>query len=415
MFYGMRKEIIYLTQIFLLALFIRLIFVLAVPQLEVTADAAGYDRLGLNLSLGHGFSMDKEEPYRPSVTRGPIYPLFLSLIYILFGHNFLAVRIAQAIISAFSCLLIYWIGKHTFNERVGIISSLISSLWIGLIAYTGYILTETLFTFWLLLTVLFFIKAVKERSTPFYLLTGVSLGITTLTRPTSLAFPLFVPLVLIPIYQNKKKALVHSLLLLTAMLIILIPWTIRNYMHFRTVIPTHLHLGNVLWGGKFSVYTYDDRLRGDSREQEKVIQKMKKLTEGLSPIEADKKLFKEGVKDIIQDPGLYFKAFIKKVILLWRDPIGKHVLKWRGYSLASNILVILYYLFLGLSVIGIVISIRQWRSTLPILSIILYFTLIYGLLHAIPRYHLPIIPYVLVFAANGSLKIMDLLKRRSSL
>jgi len=62
-----------------------------------------------------------------------------------------------------------------------------------------------------------------------------------------------------------------------------------------------------------------------------------------------------------------------------------------------------------LAILGLCIGLREnWRDKLPILTIIFYFTIMYTLVFAIPRYRLPIMPYVLIFAVAGFLQILDL-------
>ena len=88
------------------------------------------------------------QPGIPTAHRTPIYPLFLSGVYFIFGHSYLAVRIMQAIIGALTCLLIYWLGKEIFDEGVGRVVSLIVVFYLVPISYTGFSSNRNLlFTF----------------------------------------------------------------------------------------------------------------------------------------------------------------------------------------------------------------------------------------------------------------------------
>lgn len=69
---------------------------------------------------------------------------------------------------------------------------------------------------------------------------------------------------------------------------------------------------------------------------------------------------------------------------------------------------IVYCLVLLSAGLGLWVGLREnWRDKLPLLAIILYFTIMHTLLFAIPRYRLPIMPYVLIFAVVGFLRILD--------
>ena len=47
------------------------------------------------------------------------YPLWLSLIYAVFGHSLLVPRIFKGLMSAYLCVLVYKLGSRTFGERTG--------------------------------------------------------------------------------------------------------------------------------------------------------------------------------------------------------------------------------------------------------------------------------------------------------
>src|SRR3989339_426475 len=84
----------------------------------VFSDQGQYDDLAINLLEGRGFSTTWELrnwiAFRP-----PIYPVFLSIIYSFFGHNYLSVKIIQFLLSIFSVLLVYLIAEKIFNKAVG--------------------------------------------------------------------------------------------------------------------------------------------------------------------------------------------------------------------------------------------------------------------------------------------------------
>lgn len=71
------------------------------------------------------------------------YPLYLTVLYKVFGPNIMAVRIIKAFISAFSCYLLYKLASRTFGESVGRMAGIICALMPNLIIYCGYHLKET--------------------------------------------------------------------------------------------------------------------------------------------------------------------------------------------------------------------------------------------------------------------------------
>ncbi len=71
------------------------------------------------------------------------YPLYLTLLYRLFGESILIPRIIKAFISAFTCVLVYKISSRTFGEATGRLSGIMMALMPNLIIYCGYHLKET--------------------------------------------------------------------------------------------------------------------------------------------------------------------------------------------------------------------------------------------------------------------------------
>ena len=71
------------------------------------------------------------------------YPLYLTLIYKLFGPVIIIPRIIKAFLGTFTCVLIYKLSSRTFNEEVGRIAGIMCALMPNLIIYCGFHLKET--------------------------------------------------------------------------------------------------------------------------------------------------------------------------------------------------------------------------------------------------------------------------------
>ena len=400
----MNKERKYLIFIFIIALILRLTYVLFFHQLKIESDALQYDTIGWNLAFGDGFSL---EPGVPTPVRAPVYPFFLSFIYLIFGHSYLVVRLAQAILSALTCLVIYWLGKEIFDEEMGRVTSLIIALYPVLISYTGFLLTETLFTFLLSITALFLVRAVKNRLGKYYAISGMLLGITTLCRATTMLFPFFIFVGLWAVYKVKIRAIVHFLIFLSMMVVVIIPWTVRNYFRFHTFLPVATGGGLTLWAGTY--VPWDGKYQGVTTEP------LRTMGEEYSPIELDKRLFKEGVRNIKERPIKYFIMSIKKFPRFWItshssvfgiDKPNSWYLRERQYFplFVKFCLLLLHTVTLILGIIGVFLIRRQWKSCIIPLLLICFFTG-HIFLVTIPRYHVPVLPYVFIFASVCLIKI----------
>ena len=390
------------------AFIVRMSLVLTSPLPEFR-DAAEYDRIAWNLVNSNGYSMDKHPPYTPTARRGPTYPLFLAGIYLLFGRNYTVVRVIQAIVSSMTCLVGYLIARDIFGKKIGLISALIMALFPPLMYYDGHILTETLFTFMLAVTVLLVVKGLEHRSTVMYSIAGMFLGMTALCRPTALLFPIGVLIMLLLIYKRKKQAILHSGVLFLTFTMILLPWTIRNYITFRTLVPIATGGGSVLYGGNYKV-----------AEESSVIGRRIKDPKS---VQGDRMLIEEALKLIVRHPFGYMKMCVERFVRFWKprswsDLFGigsfsEYIRSDRYLPLIPKMMLLSIdgsAIFLGF--LGGILSLPMWRRTLPIGMPILYFTAVHVAIHARSRYRVPVMPFVVIFATIGLFHIVTIIRNR---
>src|SRR5713226_9735515 len=114
--------------IFLLALAVGLGMVFVGFRLQTlvdtTFDPYYFGEMGKSIAHGQGFA-----PFGTLIQRrAPLYPLMIGGIYSLFGDQSTLVLIAQCLLLAGTCVLVYLIGRRVFNERTGFIAALICAL-----------------------------------------------------------------------------------------------------------------------------------------------------------------------------------------------------------------------------------------------------------------------------------------------
>lgn len=91
------------------------------------------------------------------------YPLYLSLLWGMFGDSIILPRLIKALLGAFTCLLMYKIGRNNFGEGVGRIAGIFGMLLPNLIYYTGLHVKETEMVFLTVLFVYFADKLMKAK------------------------------------------------------------------------------------------------------------------------------------------------------------------------------------------------------------------------------------------------------------
>ena len=141
-----KKQLYYIIILILVGFILRVFFILRFGVRE-SPDALLYSNIALNFLQGKGF-IQTIRPYE--FITPPLYPLFLSFIYLIFGkENYLAAVIIQSLFGASTCVLIYLIGRKIFNTGVGILSSLYFAIYPISIWWNSFFLTETIYTFFL--------------------------------------------------------------------------------------------------------------------------------------------------------------------------------------------------------------------------------------------------------------------------
>jgi 4-amino-4-deoxy-L-arabinose transferase-like glycosyltransferase len=380
-------------RIFAIAFLIRFLAVVFLPQ--SAPDTGTYHNIAINLLEKGAFSLDG---VTPTARFAPVYPAFLAASYKLFGAAFLPVRMIQVIIDSFTCALIYHIAITVFQrERIGVISGLIAGFHPSLIGSATFVLTETLYAFLLTVSVLFLVRAVKSSKIRAYCLAGAALGIATLCRPTSMLFPLF--LLAGTVFPRRSRLrIAGAAVFALAMLVVIVPWTVRNFIVFEEFIPVAIGGGGNLWIGSYIPWD------GDFNYQD--LSDKRKIEEGHSPLEADKRLWEEGIKNIKSNPAGYLRLCAKKFGRFWFGiPGSKEVLKGKAVILKS--LYAIHFVLLVLFAAGMKKSFSELNPGITVLLLmIVYFTLTHVILFAIPRYRIPIMPLVIIFASRGILEFM---------
>ncbi len=372
-----------------LGLLVSLVFVVVIyPQISVSYNAVlDTDRYG---SLGYGMWKNASLSYYPdiqsTVNRGPVYPLFMaSLLKITNGWWPLCVQIAQCFLFSLTCLLVFSISRIMWNQKVAIMSSLICAVHPFLFWYTSRIWIETLATFLftslVAVVVYFSLKQTIWRA----VLVGVILAVCTLCKQTFLPFIIIIP-VLLGMINNDARQWRRSFCVFVTAIILISPWTLRNWQHSNKLIPVHLLAGfNFQVGDSF----IDDFDRSPFSYEKLWISGFKKVTDIADQQEmtdtklADQEVLLDSIylhKSLdryLQNPGFFVRKIMYNTVLYWT--LGETRLKSGVISLMQIPLVLLFVL----SAVRIVIryGIRSIQAV-PVIMVSCYFA-----------FHLPIFAF----------------------
>jgi 4-amino-4-deoxy-L-arabinose transferase-like glycosyltransferase len=405
--------------IFLLALLISLSFTFLIypkifDQLSIPLDIDKHGSLGLGLYYNGTISYFPNTD--PTISRGPFYPLLIAAgLTVTQGWYPGVVQILQCILFGCTCLLMYYLGNTLWGRPYGLISGLIGALHPYLFWFTSRIYVEVLaiFLFTLVISSLTFFY---QKNTFFRaLLVGIVLGLSALTKTTFLIFIVFIPPFLFfskEIIRHRKQRVFYAISIFLCSILIILPWTVRNWHLVHTVIPVQVLVGyNLLIGDGFVEVFNDDLAKGNNplrskniweesyesniKPIEKEIEKQhpeKRLAE--KELELDKMAIKQSFQHYIEDPLFFLKKLSFNAFAFW----------FLGPTLHRT-----FYLFLLEAPLLILFIIKSYQvlkytSLLSLQSLHIFLVWLYFISHlpilAGGRFSVVLIPTMIVYALS---------------
>ena len=357
------------------------------PGLELFPDGKDYDALGLSLAGGSGFAMHGV----PNTSRPPGYPFFLAALYMIFGHSYAAVKIAQSLLGALTCLVIFLIGERLFSRRVGVIAATLAAVYPFLVLYTGFLLSETLFVFLSTVFLYVFVRLRERYASKWIALGGLVLGAMNLIRPVTMMIPVLLFFWAWIEFGTKRKAVVIASLLAIWMIVPILPWTIRNYMvtHSYILIDDH-HWVSVYTGNNRTILQNPDAI-GGWLEPEQI--------EGFKPHfttedyrSASLSFFKQY---LLHEPWELLRLEAYKLKRFWSVFPTSSRTTYRD----AMISVFSYGLLLPLFVIGMILSLRSHQRPWILIIWIVNFCFVTLIALGTTRYRAPVEPAIVLFAS----------------
>jgi len=415
------------------------------PERLIHRDTGSYLRPARNLLAGHGFSQQETPPFTPDLRRTPGYPLFIALIYSVFGERPLFVAGGQVLVSTVTAGLAYLLGTQLLSEREASLGGLLLALSPGAIVYSVYLLTETLFTL-LLVGMSYALAIYRTEGQKRWLVSGGLLaGMAMLCRPIALFYPLVVALLIgFDRRGGWLERMSSASLFLGITAVVVAPWLIRSYQVIGLPALSTISSRNLLLYNAVSLEA-DLRGVGQAQVRAEIVERLEQLVrQGSVDDEAlQVRLYSEWSRRIIlAHPWRYGWVHLKNDLNsllpnvteflellgvtqgrkgtlsvlnqhgLWaavRHYFGGHAwLLW----LVSPLVGLLMLTYLGmLAGLAILARRRAWFSLALLLLPIAYFLLIPGA-PSHPRFRVPVMPDVCLLAGMGLVTLWHRVRRR---
>lgn len=331
---------------------------------------------------GKGFSDPSFQVFNP-----PLYAIFIAICLSMFGEGQVSVIIVQVVVDSLTIVVVYFVMKEIFDIETALLAAGILTVYPFSVYLTMSIASEPLFTFFLSGFVLSSVYAVRSTKGWNYCVSGILLGLATLTRGTTQFVPLMFPIMLILLGKRGRDSVFCYTALCLSFVLVVLPWTVRNYVVMDEFIPVATGGGIVvLMGSSEKFLTIDGKPE---------MYQAHTPPAGSKPSQIDKFYTRAGLD--------------RHMVHLQTDPLGfvmfmaeKFARLWYATESGKNHTLILLcqlpiYVF---AVIGIVFAWMRGKSLAWIpLCMVAYFVALHWLSLPIFRYMIPLMPCVIGLAA----------------
>lgn len=392
------------------ALLLRVAYVMVVPQSPVDLDAGEYDWLARTVLAGRGLVDGASHPY---VSRAPLYPLVLATVYAVFGADPVSARLFQAVVGALVCAGSYLLARRLFGERAGIAAAAVTALSPALIIYSGLLLTETLAgALVLLLALLITVDRTRLASPWRWLGIGLAGGAAALLRPEMLGLPVALVAAAWVVHRPRLPILASwTVALAGGTLLVVLPWTARNYGATGALVPVATGAGVAVW-----LATHPADISENPGNRRSDYPEYLALIEGKGPVEVDRALLRDGLRNFFHYPLAYVVNAGRRFVRLW---LGSHTyavpalaesftdgLRARhvGVVAAKTALIGWHLAVLAAAAAGFALAVARGGNRAPLLlllSPVFYLGGVYVALFSTLRYHVPLLPLLSAGAGFG--------------
>jgi len=236
------------------ALVVRLACVAATPAYAPSGDPADYDRHAISLSQTGAFAPTAQaEPGGASALRPPLYPLVLAGTYEATGARWTPARLLGVLLGTLAVGLLFLLADVVFGRSIAKWTGGLAAMYPPLTWLPAGLSAENLFIPLALAALLALVRLRATGSLRWAAGAGLLIGLAALTRSNGLV--LLVP-ALLAIFAGRdgaartlrERRLPAAGALLAALVVTLVPWTVRNASEFGRLLPLGTQSGYTIAG-----------------------------------------------------------------------------------------------------------------------------------------------------------------------
>lgn len=390
--------------------------------------------------FGRPVSNGFEGQVEPTAIRPPLYPVLLFLISSDGVVSSIAVGIMQFLLGVATVFGVFVLARLWHNDLdrrsdlFAVAAALLVALDPLLLHQSSLVMTETLATCLTVCALICITLNTDGKSFAWSMLSGFTVGLTILCRPTFLVWLAMIVVVELVMTLQSRYRFSQVVVFLSVAIACLVPWTMRNWLVLEKPIFATTHGGyTVLLGNNASFYRHLRTARlgsiwhadredfqielREARDRFEAENRLINLVErdGGQELRDDRAYYARAVDVIRSEPTMFVYACLVRVGRLW-SPLPHQLTnsesKQRAlmrYAVASWNLVIFLFASIG------ILQLRRNLLNAPWLwgsLLCACFTLVHTFYWSNIRMRAPLIPFVCLLSAWGLYTLWSARRRR---
>jgi len=370
----------------------------------------------------------------PSLLRPPGYIEFLRLVGGA-AHGFAPLYAAQAGLLGLASAAFFLVARRWLNPAAACVLALAFGCHPLAVVLVGYVHYDLLHLALLVLTSWCVVSAFggSRISLPWAALAGLAVGLTTLTRPMTLAYPAVLAVALWWLRpENRKASLLGWLALTAAMSLTLAPRALDNFQRTGRLVPVNAQSGAAFWPmTQIALHPTSDNFpwasawwpAGDALVRSHLPPPYSADAFMTQTLTMDDLFKTEAWKLFRTQPTVYFENVAENLLFFWTGDSRRFIRAFLFYQIAEQPSrtapwALGYFIFAGallhmLAAYGAALALWRRERTLVLAgSLFLTLWLIHSLVYLDARYLYAGLPFFLWFGAYGLREIWPGQSRR---